>query len=126
MSAIDARVRRKSRVRKTPEDDELVRIVSRLRAAGYQPWHTPNEGMIPPQYRARLKAKGLRKGVVDIMLFHPTRVLAVLEHKREGGDDPTPEQSEFLAEAAAAGALTGVSHGEAEALAILRSWGYRV
>lgn len=125
-SPIRRAVRRAQRIAagEQTEDEQLAEVVAELRGRGHRPWHTPNESAAPVQYRVALRRKGLRPGVVDLLLFHPQRVLAAIEHKRKPGMEPTPDQQAFLDEAAAAGALTAVTGGIDELRAVLRKWGY--
>jgi len=67
-------------------------------------WHTPNEGDLPVQYRVKLKRRGVKTGIPD--LVSPFLMLAI-EFKREPGMDPTPEQDEWLAHFASIGWVTG-------------------
>jgi len=53
------------------EDDFQISIASYLDAKKVLWCHVTNEGMIPVYYRAKLKRKGLKNGVPDILIFHP-------------------------------------------------------
>lgn len=125
MGSVDDRVRRRVRraTRRTGEDDLLVELVALLRAHGHKPWHTPNERAGSARAQGRLNAKGVRAGVADLLLHHPTHVLAALELKAPGRK-PTAAQIEFLDDVRRSGGLAAWADSEAGALGILRAWGY--
>lgn len=70
-----------------------------LPAAGGRYHAVVNEGRRSSGERARASQQGLRKGVPDLYVFHPTVGLMALEFKRANGhaSDVRPEQREWLA-----------------------------
>ena len=53
------------------EDDFQKSVARYLDILGILWFHCPNEGKVPIHYRAKQKAKGLKSGVPDILIFEP-------------------------------------------------------
>lgn len=49
-------------------------------------WHTANESNVPPQYRAKLKKKGVKPGIPDFCFLSSIGLFASLELKKADGD----------------------------------------
>jgi hypothetical protein len=91
--------------------------------------HVPNEGRRKPQYNAKLKRLGLKKGVPDILIFDPPRkgegfVGVAIELKRKKGGRVSPEQEGWLEALKEVGWYATVCNGADEAINILTSLGY--
>lgn len=115
--------------RDNPEERIQISIASALDAAGILWCHVHNEGKTSAREGGRRKARGVKAGVPDIMIFDPPLGFrvggAAIELKSPRGTT-SPEQDAWLAALAARGWATAVCRSEAEALARLRAWGYRV
>lgn len=109
------------------EDDVHFAVVARLRLGGARFFHPPNEGRHKVQHRVTLRRRGVSPGVPDLILMPavPGGPCVALELKKPG-ERPTKEQKQWLADMAAAGWVTGWADSVEEALAFLRSAGYRV
>lgn len=121
-----------------PEDEIQIELASRLDAAGILWCHVPNEGRCSKREGGRRKARGVKAGVPDFLIFDPPpasesefaggRAGAALEIKRED-ESPSawkPHQRKWAADLAARGWATAVAYGLDAALAQLRAWGYTV
>lgn len=106
---------------KALEDDHLINFTT-----WFNHWypdvywfHVPNEngGKAGKQYFLRQQAKGLRKGVADIVILHRGRngePFGVIEMKRENKRLSTPvskEQVECLSAVSAQGGFAAVAYG---------------
>lgn len=134
-------MRRPGKRQDNPEDRIHKRAVMYSRAKFAAEGHThpplfhcPNEGQLPVQYRAKLKAKGLSTGVSDLVfMWSPfgwqtwnTRSPipgAALEIKAPG-NVATPEQSIWLDYFARAGFATAVTIGHEATAQQLLAWAY--
>jgi VRR-NUC domain len=89
-------------------------------------WHTPNEGMIPPQYRKKLLQMGLLSGVSD--LFFPAGNKGysglVVEMKRLDGKVSKP-QKDFIDKMRLLNYFSLACYGSDEAIEIIR-WFYEL
>jgi hypothetical protein len=102
-------------------------VMARLRAAGVLAIHVPNEGKVTKAQAQRRQREGVTAGVPDILIFDPPPLLpgyagAGLELKDKGR--PSVKQLEFLRQLHARRWVVDVAIGEAQALAVLRRWGY--
>lgn len=115
-----------------PEDDIQAAAVKQIHARGVPGlvhFHVPNSSKLGgkrtrdgvPLEAIRLKRLGFRKGVSDLFFLYSGRVF-VLELKAPGRQ-PSKEQREFLADAAAQGAEVAVANGLDDAIRQLEIWG---
>lgn len=107
----------------------VAELRSAFRARGLERapfFHCPNESMVPPQYRAKLRALGLSPGVSDLIIVCPTMhgsPGAALEIKSDKGR-ATEDQLAWLGRWHAAGFVTAVTKGHTETANTLFRWGY--
>jgi hypothetical protein len=107
------------------EDADLVAVFAyiRLKYKDKLIFHPVNEGNMPVQYRAKLKAKGMKNGIPDIILLSPgaKHSYGVIELKRANGvfSDLTKEQKENLEQAHGEGGFAAVAFGYDAAIAAL-------
>lgn len=112
----------------TGEDAIQAEVVKQLRRAGVACFHVPNESKSSPQYRSKVKALGLSKGVPDLIIVTPPPIWptargAVLELKTVSGR-ASPEQRAWIQTFRDCGWLAEIAKGQEAALAALREWGY--
>lgn len=112
-----------------PSEQEIHEdLVTFLRLAGIEHFHVPNGEKRSKWVGAKLKRMGVSRGVPDLIIAPagPGRPVAALELKAPG-EKPSPEQKAWLASMASTwGMLAGWADSLEKALAILRSWGYRL
>jgi hypothetical protein len=74
------------------EDEFQITVAKYLDSLGVLYCHVTNEGMIPVHYRAKLKRKGLKNGVPDILIFEPNKEYSGLAIELKlGYNKPSPE-----------------------------------
>jgi len=85
------------------EDEDLINFVlwvERNHPITFKAlFHVANESKSAPQYRAKLRQKGMKKGVPDLIIPHPKGGFSglVIELKRNsGGARISPEQKHFM------------------------------
>lgn len=120
---------RSFKTRNNPEDEIHIRVAARLVLGRIEFCHVPNESKAPPQYRAKLKRRGLQPGVADLILWTPPPiggyVHAALELKAPNGR-PSPEQVAWLERRRVQNWAVAVAVGYDAAIRILTSWGYQL
>jgi hypothetical protein len=80
------------------EDDFQITVARYLDSLGVLWCHVTNEGMIPIHYRAKLKRKGLKNGVPDVLIFEPNKQYNGLAIELKANyNKPSPEQLEWIA-----------------------------
>lgn len=102
----------------------LNRLNALLPPDATRAWHTPNENMHKPQFRAKLRDMGLRAGVGDLSFVWRGRYFEI-EIKAPGGRQ-SPEQKRRQAELWQAGAKYALVSDPAHIEEILRAWGIPV
>jgi hypothetical protein len=108
------------------EQEALAQLLDRLRLQ----WaHIPNELRAKPQYQAKRKRLGVKKGVPDNFIFDPPPRFpeakgAVIELKRSEGGKVSDEQWDWLTALSRRGWKAAVCKGIDEAMKQLREWGY--
>jgi hypothetical protein len=81
------------------EDEFQITVAKYLDSLGVLYCHVTNEGMIPVHYRAKLKRKGLKNGVPDILIFEPNKDYSGLAIELKAGyNKPSEYQQEWLNE----------------------------
>jgi hypothetical protein len=86
------------------EDEFQITVARYLDSLGVLWCHVTNEGMIPVHYRAKLKRKGLKKGVPDILIFEPNKYFVGLAIELKANyNKPSPEQVDWIAQLGAFG-----------------------
>jgi hypothetical protein len=112
-------------LRRNGEDQIQMAIAAALDAAGVLWMHTPNEGRCSIQEAKRRKARGVKAGVPDVLIFTPPYSYngAALELKAPKGR-ASAEQQDWLDRLSDAGWATAVVYGLDEAREKLREWGY--
>ena len=82
-----------------PEDHIQIQVARVLDLSGLRWCHVPNEGQRNIVTGARLKKKGLKRGVPDVLIFNPNpHGVGLAIELKAGKKKPTPEQSEWIAE----------------------------
>jgi spore cortex formation protein SpoVR/YcgB (stage V sporulation) len=115
----------------TKEQTPIAQLLDRIKYNG-RPlrWtHIPNEGKRTAKTGAILKAKGMKSGLPDIMIFDsppsaPLMKGAALEMKKRIGGIVSDEQQDWLDYFNANSWVVGVARGQDEALKFLEEWGY--
>lgn len=81
------------------ENDFQITVARYLDSLGVLWCHVTNEGMIPVHYRAKLKRKGLKNGVPDVLIFEPNKEYNGLAIELKAGyNKPSEYQIEWLDE----------------------------
>lgn len=80
--------------------------------------HVPNEGKRNIVAGSRLKQAGMKRGVPDVLIFHPKRI--AIELKRSHGGNTTVEQDKWLNDLNAAGWTTAICHGSEQAIRFIK------
>jgi hypothetical protein len=81
------------------EDDFQTTVARYLDSLGVLWCHVTNEGMIPVHYRAKLKRKGLKNGVPDVLIFEPNKEYNGLAIELKAGyNKPSEYQKEWMQE----------------------------
>jgi len=126
------------------EEQIHLELVERVRLTNARTlfWHTPNSGLLAPQYRRKVLALGMLPGVPDLLFFTPPKILrevvvidphdAVLRVPYVGAalelksDDGTlkDSQRDVLDQLHELGWTTAVTYGLDAGIAKLREWGY--
>lgn len=128
-AVVDARVRKRIKRNKRPEDEIQVEVVRRLRAAGVTDFHhTPNPGKLTFAAACKQRAMGLQADVSDLVIWSappavPGAPHAALELKA-AGRTASVGQLEWLARRGNEGWAVAVAVGLEEAIAQLETWGY--
>lgn len=91
--------------------------------------HCPNESKAKPQYHAKRKRLGVKKGVPDNFIFdpppnHKSAKGGVIELKRKVGGKVSDEQLDWINYLNDQGWKTAICFGIDDAIKQLRSWGY--
>ena len=86
-------------------------------------FHVPNEGKHKPQYRAKLKRMGLKKGVPDFVIPYARAVIELKRANKPKGRT-SKDQAKWLKSFAALGWRTAVCHGADQAVERMVAWGY--
>lgn len=83
----------------------------------------PNGGARDVRVAAKMKAEGVRKGVLDVMIAHPSNGLhgLFIEFKNKGRK-PTPEQLDWIARLTAAGYQCAVCYSWQEAAMVVEGY----
>ncbi len=130
-----AKEKREYKKREHPEDDLQIACVNLLKACHILYWSTPNHifGGRPKSpgafmgYMAKEKAKGLRKGVSDLLIFFRNKfgvpMLCAAEIK-VGYNSLTDEQSEFIAEVEKQGGMGAMVKSLDDLRALLKKAGH--
>jgi hypothetical protein len=89
----------------------------------------PNGGKRDAKTAAILKHMGVKPGVMDLLIFdtppnYPLMKGAALEMKKRTGGVVSDEQQDWLDYFDKNSWVTGVAHGQDEAIELLREWGY--
>jgi hypothetical protein len=80
------------------EDDFQITVARYLDSLGVLWCHVTNEGMIPIHYRAKLKRKGLKNGVPDVLIFEPNKEYNGLAIELKANyNKPSTEQLNWIA-----------------------------
>ena len=106
-----------------PEEAIHKAVVEHLRLRqkpGLCFFHVPNQGRVPVQYRAKLKAMGLLPGVADLIMIRGGKPFA-LELKADKGR-MSVSQHNFAQTWEAAGGYYCPAYGMDEALKVLAAW----
>jgi hypothetical protein len=117
------------------EDIEHIIVAQWLTINGVFFCHVPNEGKRSWATGKKLKRMGMRKGVVDFLIFDPpprearmhhAPIGTVMELKALDGKKPTDEQIDFMTEMERRGYAIGCFYGSDAAIKWLESLGYGV
>lgn len=82
-----------------PEDDLQMQVAQYLDLRGWLYTHVANERKTTPQAGARLKRKGVKSGVPDILIFEPTSIgFGLAIELKAGKNKTTKSQDHWLAE----------------------------
>lgn len=115
----------------TKEQITLAALLNQIKYNGRKlQWaHVPNEGKRSGKTAKILQMMGLKKGLLDILIFdsppaYPLMKGAALELKKLKGGKVSPEQIEWLTYFENNSWVAGIAEGLNEALALLRDWGY--
>jgi len=106
---------------KVSEDDIHKSIVEYLRLRGIVFFHIPNESRAPVQYRAKLKALGVRAGVPDLCVLLKYGV-GFIEIKSPTGR-LSPTQKDFRQDCEKRGIPWGLARSIEDAESLLTQWG---
>jgi hypothetical protein len=111
------------------EEPDQIALAELLDRSGLLWNHVPNEIQCKPQYYAKRKRLGVKKGVPDNFIYDappliPTSRGAVIELKRERGGKVSDEQEMWIQELRGRGWEVAVCNGIDEAIEQLRKWGY--
>ena len=108
---------------KGKEDDFQITVARYLDSLGVLWCHVTNEGMIPVHYRAKLKRKGLKKGVPDILIFEPNKEYKGLAIELKAGyNKPSDEQIDWMAQLGAFGWCATWSNSLDEVIGIIDNY----
>lgn len=116
------------------ETKEQITLAALLNQINYNDrklqWaHVANEGKRSGKTAKILQMMGLKKGLLDILIFdsppaYPLMKGAALELKKLKGGKVSPEQIEWLDYFNSNSWVAGVAEGLNEAIKLLQEWGY--
>jgi hypothetical protein len=105
------------------EDEFQITVAKYLDSLGVLYCHVTNEGMIPVHYRAKLKRKGLKNGVPDILIFEPNKDYSGLAIELKANyNKPSPEQLHWIAMLGALGWYATWSNSLDEVISIIDNY----
>lgn len=105
------------------EDDFQKAVARYLDSLGVLWFHCPNEGKVPVQYRAKQKAKGLKSGVLDILIFETRGKFNGLGIElKVGYNKPSDEQKNWLFKLSEKGWQTHWTNSLDEAIEIIDNY----
>lgn len=121
-------------IKRRTENQEQIELARLLDAAEICWFHVPNQSyngsLQAVRHGHHLKQMGRKAGVPDIIILDPPpdsrypHVGVALEMKRVGGSKPEPHQTEWLKKFDSRSWGTYVAYGCADAVQILRGFGY--
>ena len=113
------------------EDHEHITVAHWLTLHGVFFIHVPNEGKRSWATGKKLKRMGMKKGVVDFLIFDPppnretvSSIGTVMELKALDGKKPTDAQIDFMSEMETRGYAIGCFFGSDAAIKWLEALGY--
>jgi hypothetical protein len=113
------------------EDKEQVDLALWLDQQQLWWFHVPNEGLKSINYHVKMKARGLKSGVLDNWIITPAPKFpsargVVVELKRRQGGKTSKEQKEWVGYLTSIGWIAKVCNGATEAIDFLKTLGYGV
>lgn len=112
------------------EEHEQKALALWLDQQGFLWFHVPNEGLKSVSYHAKMSAMGLKSGVPDNFIIHPTPPNnptakgVAIELKRVAGGKVSKEQRAWISKLSEAGWEAHICCGHKEAITLLIKLGY--